>query len=87
MNQKPRSPESTGHRGHGWMMMICCIPMLVIAVALVATGTVGVGFIFAALLCTAMMAAMMRAIDHGSGSDTGTTTEADFQHHSRHPTP
>jgi hypothetical protein len=27
-----------GHGGHGWMMIVCCIPMLVIAVALVATG-------------------------------------------------
>jgi hypothetical protein len=26
------------HRGHGWMMIACCIPMLVIAIALVETG-------------------------------------------------
>ena len=54
-----------GH-GHGWLMILCCIPMLVIALALLATGVVGVGFLFAALLCTAMMAFMM----HGM-SDTG----------------
>ena len=46
--------------GHGrWMMIACCIPMLVIAVALVATGVAGVGFIFAAVMCTLMMAMMM----------------------------
>ena len=58
---------STGHGKHGWMMMVCCIPMLAIAIALVATGVVGVGFIFVALICTAMMAMMMRGMSHGSG--------------------
>lgn len=63
----PQSPEPTGHRhrSHGWMMMICCIPMLVIAVALVATGTVGAGFLLTALLCTAVMALMMGGMNHG----------------------
>jgi hypothetical protein len=46
------------------MMIACCIPMLVIAIALVATGAVGVGWLFAALLCTAMMAMMMRGMRH-----------------------
>lgn len=57
-----------GHSGggHGWMMIACCIPMLVIAVALVATGVVGVGFIAVAIACTAMMALMMRGMDHGA---------------------
>ncbi len=40
--------------------MICCIPMLVIAIVLVATGVAGVGFIFGAVMCTATMAMMMR---------------------------
>ncbi len=59
-----------GHGGHHWMMMICCVPMIIIAVFLVATGVVGAGFIFIALACTAMMWMMMRAMgdmDHGSG--------------------
>lgn len=56
------------HGGHSWMMIVCCIPMLIIAFALVATGIVGVGFVVLALLCTAMMAAMMWGMDHsGSG--------------------
>jgi hypothetical protein len=49
-------------RGHGWMMIACCIPMLVLAVIVVATGIASAGFLFAALACTAMMAMMMRAM-------------------------
>lgn len=55
------------HGEHGWMMIVCCIPMLIIAVVLVATG-VAAGFLFAALACTAMMAAMMAGM-HGGGHD------------------
>ena len=56
------------HAGHGWMMIACCIPMLIIAIALVATGVVGAGFIFVAVMCTAMMWLMMRAMGHGTDS-------------------
>ena len=61
----------SGHPGHGWMMIACCIPMIAIAiaVALVATGVVGVGFIFGALVCTALMALMMRGMSHGDGGE------------------
>jgi hypothetical protein len=55
------------HHGHGLMMIACCVPMLVIAIVLVATGVASAGFLFAALACTAMMAFMMRGM---SGSDT-----------------
>ncbi len=48
--------------GHGWMMIACCIPMLVVAIALVATGVVGAGFLVAAVGCTVMMAMMMRGM-------------------------
>ena len=36
-----RAPGGHQHRhgGHGWMMIACSLPMLAIAVALVATGT------------------------------------------------
>jgi hypothetical protein len=54
--------ETHGHdrgRGHGLMMLVCCVPMLLIVFALVATGAAGPGAIAYALLCTAMMAAMM----------------------------
>lgn len=54
------------HGGHGgWMMIACCIPMLVIAVVLVATGVAGPGFIAVAIMCTLMMAAMMGAMSGG----------------------
>ncbi len=55
------------HGGHGWMMIACCIPMLVIAVVLAATGVVSIGFVFAATACTAMMALMMCGMGHGGG--------------------
>jgi hypothetical protein len=42
------------------MMMICCIPMIVIAVALVATGVASARLLFSAIACTVMMAMMMR---------------------------
>jgi hypothetical protein len=51
------------------MMIACCIPMLVIAVVLVATGVLGFGFVLLAVGCTAMMAMMMRGMNHGGGSD------------------
>ncbi len=57
-----RQQGQGGHSGHGWMMIACCIPMLVIAVALVAAGAVSVSWLFAALMCTAMMALMMRGM-------------------------
>lgn len=62
---EPR-PEQT-HGGHGWLMVACCIPMLVIAVVLVAMGVVGPGFLFVAIACTAMMAVMMRGMSNTGG--------------------
>lgn len=53
--------------GHGWMMIACCIPMLAIAVLLVATGVVNPGFLIFAVGCTVMMALMMRGMNHGGG--------------------
>lgn len=64
------------------MMLICCIPMLVIAVALVAVGAVGPGFLFTALLCTAMMALMMRGMNHAGGPDERIDTKP--HQHDRH---
>lgn len=62
-----QSEEHAGHaggRGHSWMMIACCIPMLVIALVLVATGVVGVGFLLIAGACTLMMALMMGGTGH-----------------------
>ena len=68
-HQGGRPEEGAGAR-HSWMMIACCIPMLAIAVALVVTGVVSPGFLVIALLCTAMMAMMMRGGGH-SGSHGG----------------
>jgi cytosine/uracil/thiamine/allantoin permease len=75
MNKPDTNPikpdqQNGRHGGHGWMMMICCVPMLVIAIALVATGVASSGFIFAAVACTAMMFMMMRMMG-GMGGNGG----------------
>jgi hypothetical protein len=51
--------DASAHRWHGRLMIACCIPMLVIAAALVATGVISVSFLVIAIACTAMMALMM----------------------------
>ena len=53
--QRPRRPMM----GHRMLMMLCCIPMLAIVGVLILTGVLGSGAIVYALVCTAMMAAMM----------------------------
>ena len=64
----PAGPDKEQKSGHGhWAMIACCIPMLVIAVVLVATGVAGPGFIFVAIMCTAMMAMMMRGMSGAGG--------------------
>ena len=66
------APPNSGHaghtHGHGWMMMICCIPMIVIAIALVASGTVNASFLLFAAMCAGMMFMMMRGMG-GGGHD------------------
>jgi hypothetical protein len=47
------------------MMIACCIPMIVIAFTLVATGVAGAGVIVFAVMCTLMMAMMMGGMGHG----------------------
>lgn len=54
-----------GKVGHSWMMIACCVPMLAIAILLVAAGAVSPGFLVVALACTALMALMMRGMGHG----------------------
>jgi hypothetical protein len=63
--EPPDSGQDRG--GHGnWMMVACCVPMLVIAIVLVATGVVGAGFIVIAVMCTVMMAMMMKGMSGSS---------------------
>jgi drug/metabolite transporter (DMT)-like permease len=61
----PEYKDDSHRSGHGWMMIACCIPMLAIAIALVATGTASPGFLLVAIGCTVMMALMMRGMAHG----------------------
>ena len=61
--------QTGAHRSHNWMMIACCIPMLVIALALVATGVLSGGFLLFVVACTAMMFLMMRGMSHGNTSD------------------
>lgn len=49
----------SGHKGHSLMMVACCIPMLLIVAVLVWTGVASAGLFVVALLCTALMVAMM----------------------------
>lgn len=67
----PEDHKSGGHSGHGWMMVVCCIPMLVIAGVLVETHVVSIGFLFVAILCTLMMAGMMWGMNHGGMGNMG----------------
>jgi hypothetical protein len=61
----PEQSETGGHHGHSWMMIACCIPMILIAVVLVTTGVVSASFLFYAVACLGMMFAMMKMMDRG----------------------
>ena len=57
--------DPSGHRGHSrWMMIACCVPMLLVAVFLLAGG-VGLAALIPFLFCAAMMVVMMRAMGDG----------------------
>ena len=65
----PTSHRSDGHDGHGghgghrWMMIACCIPMLlVVAALLLVSGVAGTGAIIFAGVCVLMMWLMMKAM-------------------------
>ena len=68
-SEDPKPGPDDGHRrNHGWVMMLCCVPMVIIAVALVVTGVASAGFLFTAVLCVGMMAVKIRGMYHsGSG--------------------
>ncbi|AII11178.1 hypothetical protein [Rhodococcus opacus] len=59
-DERAGEQKGTGGRSrHRWMMVACCIPMLLVAGALIATGTVGIGGLVFAVACLGMMAVMM----------------------------
>lgn len=51
-----------GHGSHRWMMIACCIPMVVIVGILIATGAAGSGLLLYAAICVGAMALMMFAM-------------------------
>jgi hypothetical protein len=56
------------HRGvRGRMMMLCWVPIAVLAVALVVTGIASASFLFIAVLCVGMMAMMMWGMNRDGG--------------------
>ncbi|WP_395152486.1 hypothetical protein [Ilumatobacter sp.] len=66
---EPSQHQSHASRGtHGWMMILCGIPMLAIAAVLLAGGVVSAGLVVFVVACTAMMAFMMRGMSHGGSS-------------------
>jgi hypothetical protein len=70
MTKPHQHPAGSGHGGHGLMMMACCVPMLILAVVLVATGVFSPGFLLVAVGCTVMMALMMRGMSSTGGKDS-----------------
>ncbi len=68
-----QQPQHHGH-GHGWLMWLMCLPMVLIVGYLLLTGAVGGGAIVYALGCLIMMGVMMRFMNHGSGGGRGTPT-------------
>lgn len=60
-----RGTDRGAHAGHGWMMMLMCVPMVAIVAVLIATGVASLGLIFGAIMCVAMMAMMMRMMSGG----------------------
>ena len=53
--------------GHRWMMIACCIPMVIVVIALLVSGVAGPGAIVFAVACIVMMVAMMAMMPGGHG--------------------
>ena len=64
-HQHSDSEHERSHGGHRWMMIACCIPMLIVVAALVVSGAAGTGAIIYAVVCLGMMWLMMRAMPGG----------------------
>lgn len=59
------SREQHSGQGHRWLMIACCIPMVVVVAVLLATGAAGSGALVFAAICLGMMALMMFAMPGG----------------------
>lgn len=58
--------HQNGGHSHRGLMLVCCIPMVLIVLGLLATGAAGTGAIVFAAVCIGLMALMMFAMpgDH-----------------------
>lgn len=65
MSTHHTTPGKDKRSKHGWLMLACCVPMIVAVIVLVATGILSTGFLVIAIMCVAMMAVMMRGMDQG----------------------
>lgn len=69
----PRTEQGSARGEHRrrlndrWMMFVCCVPMVAIVAALVATGVIGLGYAVWALLCVAMMPLLHAGMSHEHG--------------------
>lgn len=60
----PASGPGRRH-GHRWLMLACCVPMLVVVAALLVSGTASVGTVAFAVVCVALMTLVMLAMPRG----------------------
>ncbi len=65
LQPREEGPHAAGHGSHRWMMIACCIPMVVIVAVLIATGAAGSGSLIYAAICVGAMALMMFAMPGG----------------------
>lgn len=63
-DERARTPAGRNHRAHRWVMILCCMPMLLVALVLVATDTVEAGTLLVVIGCSLMMVLMMGGMGH-----------------------
>lgn len=64
-------PRERWWSGRHWMMLACCIPMIVVALALVLTGVASAGALVIAPICALLMGMMMVGMGRGDGDGDG----------------
>lgn len=62
-----RNPHKGSGHGHGPMMWLMCLPMVIFAVVLMTTTSAGAVALVPAILCIAMMAMMMGMLGKHGG--------------------
>lgn len=63
----PQQPHNQSSHGHGAMMWLMCLPMVIFAVMLMTTTSAGAAALIPATLCIAMMAMMMGMLGRRGG--------------------